>query len=39
VQQLQTRTDPYAEQLEWHEAPTRLKEQGKVRAFGISADD
>jgi aryl-alcohol dehydrogenase-like predicted oxidoreductase len=39
VQQLHAWTPPYAEQLEWHEALSRLKEQGKIRAFGISAND
>jgi aryl-alcohol dehydrogenase-like predicted oxidoreductase len=32
-------TPPYTEQLEWYEALTRLKEQGKIRAFGVSAND
>ena len=39
VQQLHAWTPPYAEQLEWYEALTRLKEQGKIRAFGVSAND
>ncbi len=39
VQQLHAWTPPYTEQLEWYEALTRLKEQGKVRAFGVSAND
>jgi aryl-alcohol dehydrogenase-like predicted oxidoreductase len=39
VQQLHAWTPPYTQQLEWHEALTRLKEQGKVRAFGVSAND
>lgn len=39
VQQLHAWTPPYVEQPEWHDALTRLKEQGKVRAFGISAND
>jgi len=32
-------TDSYNRQLEWYEALTRLKEQGKVRFFGVSAND
>ena len=39
VQQLHAWTDPYTQQLEWYEALRRLKEQGKVRALGISAND
>ena len=39
VQQLHAWTPPYTEQLEWCEALSRLKEQGKVRAFGVSAND
>jgi aryl-alcohol dehydrogenase-like predicted oxidoreductase len=39
VQQLHAWTPPYTEQLEWYEALTRLKEQGKIRTFGISAND
>lgn len=39
VQQLHAWTPPYTEQLEWYEALTRLKEQGKIRAFGVSAND
>jgi aryl-alcohol dehydrogenase-like predicted oxidoreductase len=39
VQQLHAWTPPYLEQLEWYEALTRLREQGKVRAFGVSAND
>jgi aryl-alcohol dehydrogenase-like predicted oxidoreductase len=39
VQQLHAWTSPYTEQLEWYEALTLLKEQGKVRAFGVSAND
>jgi aryl-alcohol dehydrogenase-like predicted oxidoreductase len=39
VQQLHAWTPSYTEQLEWYEALTRLKEQGKIRAFGISAND
>jgi len=39
VQQLHAWTPPYTHQLEWYEALTRLKEQGKIRAFGVSAND
>jgi aryl-alcohol dehydrogenase-like predicted oxidoreductase len=39
VQQLHAWTDPYTEQSEWLEGFTRLKEQGKIRAFGVSAND
>ena len=39
VQQLHAWTDAYTERDEWHDALTRLKEQGKIRAFGVSAND
>jgi aryl-alcohol dehydrogenase-like predicted oxidoreductase len=39
VQQLHAWTPPWTEQLEWHEALTRLRDQGKIRAFGVSAND
>jgi len=39
VQQLHAWTPPYTQQLEWYEALARLKEQGKIRAFGVSAND
>jgi aryl-alcohol dehydrogenase-like predicted oxidoreductase len=39
VQQLHAWTPPYRRQLEWHETLGGLKAQGKVRAFGISAND
>jgi len=39
VQQLHAWADPYNEQLEWYEALTKLREQGKVRYFGVSAND
>jgi len=39
VQQLHAWTPSYTQQLEWYEALTRLKEQGKIRAFGVSAND
>ncbi len=39
LQQLHAWTDTYTEQLEWHEALLKLKQQGKIRAFGVSAND
>lgn len=39
VQQLHAWTDAYREQLDWYEGLLRLKEQGKIRAFGVSAND
>ncbi|MFB3881927.1 MAG: aldo/keto reductase [Armatimonadota bacterium] len=39
IQQLHAWTPGYVEQLDWYEGLVRLKEQGKVRAFGISAND
>jgi len=39
VQQLHAWTPVYVEQLEWYEALKRLKEQGKIRAFGVSTND
>lgn len=39
VQQLHSWTPAYLQQDEWYAALTRLKEQGKIRAFGISAND
>ncbi|MFQ3633183.1 aldo/keto reductase [Roseiflexus sp.] len=39
VQQLHAWTPPYTDQLEWYEALSRLKESGKVRAFGVSSND
>jgi aryl-alcohol dehydrogenase-like predicted oxidoreductase len=39
VQQLHAWTPPYLRQPEWHEALAKLKAQGKVRAFGVSAND
>jgi aryl-alcohol dehydrogenase-like predicted oxidoreductase len=39
VQQLHAWTPSYTEQLEWYEALSRLKEQGKIRAFGVSSND
>jgi len=39
VQQLHAWTPPYVEQLEWYDALDRLRRQGKIRAFGVSAND
>jgi len=39
LQQLHAWTDEYNEQLEWYEALVKLREQGKVRFFGVSAND
>lgn len=39
VQQLHAWTSPYVQQTAWLEGLRRLKEQGKVRAFGVSAND
>jgi aryl-alcohol dehydrogenase-like predicted oxidoreductase len=39
VQQLHAWTDAYTRQDEWLEGFRRLKEAGKVRAFGISVND
>ncbi len=39
VQQLHAWTDAYTDRSEWLEGFTRLKEQGKIRAFGVSAND
>jgi aryl-alcohol dehydrogenase-like predicted oxidoreductase len=39
VQQLHAWTPAYTEQLDWYEGLMRLKEQGKIRAFGVSAND
>jgi aryl-alcohol dehydrogenase-like predicted oxidoreductase len=39
VQQLHAWTPVYVQQLEWYEALTKLKQQGKVRAIGVSAND
>lgn len=39
VQQLHAWTPPYVQQTAWLEGLQRLKEQGKVRAFGVSAND
>lgn len=39
VQQLHAWTPPYVQQTAWLEGLQRLKDQGKVRAFGVSAND
>ena len=39
VQQLHAWTDAYTNQDEWHDTFFRLKQQGKIRAFGVSAND
>jgi aryl-alcohol dehydrogenase-like predicted oxidoreductase len=39
IQQLHAWTPPYLEQRPWHDALSRLKEQGKIRALGVSAND
>ena len=39
LQQLHAWTDEYNEQLDWFEAFEKLKQQGKVRAFGVSIND
>jgi aryl-alcohol dehydrogenase-like predicted oxidoreductase len=37
--QLHAWTDAYNDQLDWYEAMVKLREQGKVRAFGVSIND
>jgi len=39
VLQLHAWTPGYVQQLDWREGLLRLKQQGKVRAFGVSAND
>ncbi len=39
LQQLHAWTNAYVQQTEWLEALQKLKEQGKIRAFGVSAND
>jgi len=39
LQQLHAWSDPYVEQAEWHEAMCRLRKDGKVLHFGVSAND
>ncbi len=37
--QLHAWTDSYTRQMDWLDAFTRLKRQGKIRAFGVSSND
>jgi aryl-alcohol dehydrogenase-like predicted oxidoreductase len=39
VQQLHAWADAYTYRDEWFEALTRLRDQGKIRSFGVSAND
>jgi aryl-alcohol dehydrogenase-like predicted oxidoreductase len=39
LQQLHAWTPNYLTQLDWYEGLMRLKQQGKIRAFGVSAND
>lgn len=39
VQQLHAWTDQYTGEKDWQEAAVYLKEQGMIRAFGVSAND
>lgn len=39
IQQLHAWTDAYNEQLDWYEGLMKLREQGKVRYFGVSSND
>jgi aryl-alcohol dehydrogenase-like predicted oxidoreductase len=39
IQQFHVWTDDWAEDAEWQEAVAKLKEQGKIRFFGISLND
>lgn len=39
VQQLHAWTPAYLQELYWYEAFQKLQEQGKIRAFGVSAND
>jgi len=39
LQQLHAWTDEYNEQLDWYEAFVKLRQEGKVRYFGVSAND
>lgn len=39
LMQLHVWTDRYMHELEWYEALVQLKEQGKIRAFGVSVND
>jgi aryl-alcohol dehydrogenase-like predicted oxidoreductase len=37
--QLHTWTDAWVDEPEWHEALSALREEGKIRAFGVSVND
>lgn len=39
LQELHAWTDAYTQQLDWLEAMEKLKNQGKIRAYGVSAND
>ncbi|MGQ9684028.1 MAG: aldo/keto reductase [Anaerolineae bacterium] len=39
VQQLHAWTNDYCTQLEWRDTLERLKQQGKIRAYGVSVND
>lgn len=39
IQQLHTWIDEYNEQLDWLEAFEKLRDQGKIRFFGVSSND
>jgi len=39
LQQLHAWTDAYSDQEEWREAFEQLKQQGKIRAYGVSVND
>jgi aryl-alcohol dehydrogenase-like predicted oxidoreductase len=39
IQQLHAWTPNYLSQLDWYEGLIRLKQQGKIRALGVSAND
>ncbi len=39
LQQLHAWSDSFVDEDEWYQALTRLQEQGKVRHFGVSAND
>ena len=39
MQQIHTWRDHYTDSPEWYEAMIKLKEQGKIRAIGVSAED
>jgi len=39
LQQLHVWNDEFLENMEWYEALLKLKQEGKIRAFGVSAND